>query len=158
MINIVYDHQVLRLTEAFYNDYPNKEYGEILKKAERPYNCLLIQTAYEYFICVPYRTEISHGYAYKFTRSKRSRRHRSGLDYTKIVIVAKQEYLDTSPALVDADEYKETMMNIERIAREAHTFVEQYVRHWNGEQVLHPSEFKRRYQFSPLKYFHKELH
>ncbi len=59
---------------------------------------------------------------------------------------------------MDADEYKETMMNIERIAREAHTFVEQYVRHWNGEQVLHPSEFKRRYQFSPLKYFHKELH
>ena len=36
-------------------------------------------------------------------------------------------------------------------------FVEEYVSHIKGEQLLHPKEFKRRYLFSPLKYFHAEM-
>lgn len=33
-----------------------------------------------------------------------------------------------------------------------------YIFHQNSLHLLHPSEFKRRYSFSSLKYFHKELH
>ena len=36
-------------------------------------------------------------------------------------------------------------------------FVEEYVSHIKGEQLLHPKEFKRRYLFSLLKYFHAEM-
>ena len=57
------------------------------KKKERRYACLLIQSHYGYFICIPYRTEISHKYAYHFRKSSRSQKHRSGLDYTKIAII-----------------------------------------------------------------------
>lgn len=154
---IEYDNQILRLTEKFYQNYPSTTYPEILQKPERPYNCLLLQTNYDYFICVPYRTEISHKFAYRFKYSERSRRNHSGLDYTKIVIITKSEYLDSSSALVDADEYKETMKNLDRIVREAKTFVDDYTKHCTGEKVMHTSEFNRRYRFSPLKYFHEEL-
>ena len=64
-----------------------KNTKELLKKKERRYACLLIQSHYGYFICIPYRTEISHKYAYHFRKSSRSQKHRSGLDYTKIAII-----------------------------------------------------------------------
>ncbi len=147
------DSQILKLTDCFYNAYPNPPYTEILKKQQRAYNCILFQTHYDYFICVPYRTEI----AYHFKNSARSVSHKSGLDYTKIVIINKGDYIDTKDALIDQDEYNETMVNLTRIKREALEFVEDYVAHVNGTNVLHPKEFKRRYGYSPLRYFHKEL-
>ena len=155
---IDFDYQILHLTNNFYNNYPNPPYKEILRKMDRPYNCLLIQSHYDdYFICIPYRTEISHGYSYKFTSSQRSRAHKSGLDYTKIVIVSNKDYIEASDALVDNDEYLETIQNIKRIVRESNDFVEEYVKHCNGENVLHQREYNRRYKYSPLKYFHNEL-
>lgn len=93
------DSQILKLTNTFYNAYPNPPYIEILKKQQRAYNCILFQSHYDYFICVPYRTEISHSYAYKFTSSSRSILHKSGLDYTKIVIINKVENRATALAV-----------------------------------------------------------
>lgn len=154
---IDFDYQILHLTNYFYSSYPNPPYKEILRKMDRPYNCLLIQSHYDYFICIPYRTEISHGYSYKFTSSQRSSAHKSGLDYTKIVIVSNKDYIEASDALVDNDEYLETIQNIKRIVRESNDFVEDYVKHCNGENVLHQREYNRRYRYSPLKYFHNEL-
>ena len=54
------DYQILKLTDAFYKAYPNPPYTEILKKNQRAYNCLLFQSHYDYFICIPYRSEITH--------------------------------------------------------------------------------------------------
>ena len=151
------DYQILKLTDDFYNTYPNPPYIEILKKKQRAYNCILFQTHYGYFICVPYRTEISHKYAYHFKNSARSIMHKSGLDYTKIVLITDTRFIDTQDALIDKDEYNETMVNLEKIKAETLAFVEEYVSHIKGEQLLHPKEFKRRYLFSPLKYFHAEM-
>lgn len=47
-----FDYQVLNLTTKFYNDYPDPPYKEIVRKDVRPYNCLLIQSHYDYFICI----------------------------------------------------------------------------------------------------------
>ena len=151
------DYQILRLTDAFYNAYPNPPYKEILKKKQRAYNCLLLQTHYNYFICIPYRTEINHEYAFHFVNTARAKVHKSGLDYSKIVIIEKTNYIDTAGAVIDKDEFNETMVNLERIKKEALAFVEDYVEHVKGTRVLHKKEFYRRYVFSPLKYFHKEL-
>lgn len=128
-----------------------------MKKEKRAYNCLLFQSHYDYLICIPYRSEINHSYAYRFKKSARSRAHKSGLDYSKIVIISKLEYIDSIDAIIDKDEFKETMINLEIIKKEALNFVEEYVNHVNGTRPLHPDEFRRRYCFSPLKYFHKEL-
>ena len=151
------DYQILKLTDLFYSAYPNPPFKEILIKKRRAYNCLLFQTHYEYFVCIPYRTEIIHPYAFHFTTTARSRVHKSGLDYSKIVIIAKTEYVDSTDAIIDKDEFNETMINLERIKKEALDFVEDYVAHVKGIKRLHKREFDRRYSFSSLKYFHKEL-
>lgn len=103
------DYQILRLTDCFYATYSNPPYIEILEKKQRAYNCLLFQSHYDYFICVPYRTEIRHRYAFRFHTSERSRMHKSGLDYTKIVIITKAEYIDCTNAIIDKDEFNETL-------------------------------------------------
>ena len=150
-------YQILKLTASFYNAYPNASCKEILKKRQRAYNCLLFQTHYNYFICIPYRTEISHPYAFHFKTTERARTHKSGLDYSKIVIIDKTQYIDSVDAIIDKDEFNETMVNLEKIKQEALDFVEDYVAHIRGVRKLHKREFDRRYSFSPLKYFHKEL-
>ena len=151
------DYQILKLADHFYRAYPNPPYRQILKKKQRAYNCLLFETHYDYLICIPYRTEIRHSYAFHFTMTARSKARKSGLDYSKIVIIAKTEYIDTVQAIIDKNEFHETMVNLKRIKKEALDFVEDYVAHVKGITRLHKREFDRRYGFSPLKYFHIEL-
>ena len=151
------DCQILKLTTDFYAAYSSRLYKELLEKRQRAYNCILFQSHYGYFICVPYRTEINHKYAYRFKKSARSRIHKSGLDYTKIVVITDTRFIDTKDALVDKDEYNETMVNLDKIKREVLNYVEDYVSHIKREKMLHVKEFKRRYLFSTLKYFHMEL-
>ena len=151
-----FDYQILQLTDAFYESYPNPPYREILQKRQRAYNCLLFETR-DYFICIPYRSEIAHPFACRFTMSGRAKTHRSGLDYTKIVIAMDLEHLGTQAAVIDQDEFRETMIRLEKIKTEAFMFVEDYKAHLLGERLLHPSEFRRRYAFSTLPYFHREL-
>lgn len=151
------DYQILRLTDTFYARYPNPPYTEIMKKNTRAYNCILFQSHYDYFICVPYRTEINHRYAYRFKYSSRSKIHKSGLDYTKILIITRSEYIDIYDAVIDQDEFHETVRNLKRIKYEALKFVDDYVAHCKGIKLLHSKEFTRRYEYSSLKYFHNEL-
>lgn len=49
-----FDYQVLNLTDKFFDNYPDPPYKEIVRKNNRPYNCLLLQSHYGYFICIPY--------------------------------------------------------------------------------------------------------
>ncbi|MGL5676990.1 MAG: type III toxin-antitoxin system TenpIN family toxin [Cellulosilyticaceae bacterium] len=152
-----YDFQVLRLTNDFYSAYPKTQYPEILEKKERAYNCIVFEINSDHFVCIPYRTEIRHQYRYAFKKSARSRQHKSGLDYTKMIIVRNSAYIDTNQAIVDNDEYIETITNIETIKAQVFLFLNDYIKHIQGEALLHPVEYKRRYQYSPLKYFHREL-
>lgn len=151
------DNQVLNLSDQFYEDYPTEQYPELLQKRERPYNCLLLQTHYDFYICVPYRSDMRHTNGYKFTNTRRSRAHQSGLDYTKIVIVKNPNYIGNVNALVDADEYTETMCNMNIIKQEVSEYVEGYMNHITGQCILHPSAFQRQYRYSTLKYFHNEM-
>ena len=151
-----FTYRVLQLTECFYSAYPNPPYREILKKKHRAYNCLFVSVN-NYILCIPYRSNILHPYAYHFTSSKRAKLSKSGLDYTKIVIIQNQDYISKCDAIIDNDEYRETVVNIDRIVREACQFVNDYVLHVKGEFLLHPKEFNRRYEYSSLVYFHDVL-
>ena len=151
------DYQILKLTNLFYQKYPNPPFVEIMNKNNRAYSCLLFQSHYDYFICVPYRTEISHKYAFHFKKTKRSRIHKSGLDYTKIIIISNGDFIDDKDALIDKDEYKETVRNIEKIKKDALEYVEKYIEHVKGVKCMHEREFARKYSYSTLKYFHKEM-
>ena len=152
-----YDYQVLRLTEKFYEEYPPWKYPEIMDKRKRGYSCLLIETHYDFFICIPYRTEIHHKYAYHFKNSKRSKRHHSGVDFTKMIIIKNPEFIDYKEAEIDPDEYAETRKKIYEIVKKALRFLDDYIMHNKGEKLLNQREYDRRYKFCSLKYFHKEL-
>ena len=153
-----FDYQVLNLTQKFYTDYPDPPYKEIVRKNSRPYNCLLIQSHYGYFICIPYRSHIRHKYSFMCKNSIRSKRAKSGLDYSKIVIVADSNYIGQTDAIVDKDEYNETRNNIEYIKNDAQEYVDDYVNYLSGNSTKYDKkEFERIYQYSTLQYFHKEL-
>ena len=151
------DYQIIRLTPRFYSDYPNPPFIELEQKENRQYTCLLFQTHYDFFICIPFRSNIKHKYAFHFTHSVRSRKCKSGLDFTKIVIVSNTEYLDNKQAYVDKDEFLEMQRNFPRIKQQALSYVEDYIHHLNHSLQMHPQEFKRKYMFSSLPYFHPQL-
>lgn len=151
-----YDVEVLRLSYGFYNDYPQERFPELLKKIERPYACLTIEVR-EYFICIPYRTHIEHTNSFRFKNSMRSKANKSGLDYSKLAIITDRSYVDDSPALIDKDEYNETMINIEKIVSSVLKYIDIYINHVNGIEKIHEKEFLRKYKYSTLPYFHKEL-
>lgn len=90
-----------------------------------------------------------------FTGTARSRTAKSGLDYSKIVVIKDSDYLDPNmTAIVDQDEYTEMMRNLPSIVREANNYVDTYINHVNGTSPIHPREFARKYQYSTLPYFH----
>lgn len=153
-----FDFQVLKLTEAFYRNYPDSDYPEILKKHDRPYTCLLIDLHYnDYFICLPFRSNIRHKYAFRFKDSLRAKKNKSGLDYTKMLIIKKEEYIGQKEALVDTDEYKEMRRHIIHIANAAVQYLEEYIAHKKGSKPLHPQAYQRKYGRSTLPYFNTEL-
>ena len=82
----------------------------------------------------------------------------SGLDYTKSILIKDNAYIDaTVPALVDQDEYKETMVNLPRIVQEVFSYISDYRDDLNEVRKLHPREWQRRYGRSTLPYFESFL-
>ncbi|MEY8310045.1 hypothetical protein AAK899_11070 [Erysipelotrichaceae bacterium 51-3] len=145
---------IYQLTQDFINDYPKADYPELMYKLGRPYSCLLVATHYNYYICIPFRSHINHKNAFLFHGTQRSIHSKSGLDYTKIVLINKDNYLDNKKVVIDQDEYTEVQKNLERIATEAIAYVEGYIGHLVGTAPLHTKEFARKYQYSTLPYFH----
>ena len=155
--NDEFDFQILKLTDAFYTAYPHKQYPEILMKNQRGYNCLLIQSYYGYFICIPFRSNIYHTSSFIFKGTQRSKTHKSGLDYSKTIIVKNPDYITSEEAMIDKDEYMKTYKYIKRIKREILNYVDKYVLHMNKTKLMNPKEFNKKYGMTTLKYFHKEL-
>ena len=153
-----FDSQVYLLSTKFVADYPLSSYPELMYKQGRPYTCLLIETHEDYFLCVPFRSSINHPNAYHFTGTKRSLKSRSGLDYSKTVVIKDGDYIDAvTPAIVDRDEYSEMMRNLPTIAQDVLDYVNVYVNHKKGTAPLHPREYARKYGFSSLPYFDEIL-
>lgn len=54
-----YDFEIYRLSAKFIADYPTTKYPELMYKNARPYNCLLLESHDNYFICIPFRSHIN---------------------------------------------------------------------------------------------------
>lgn len=151
-----YVSEIVKLTQAFYNKYDSTTYPEILSKSDRPYNCLLIDMN-TYYICLPYRTHINHRYSFTFKNSVRSRNNRSGIDYSKMIIITNDQYINASSGIIDQDEYNETIINIHKIVVNAIDYLQVYIDYKNGNSNISEEEYLRRYGKSTLPYFDKEL-
>ncbi len=153
-----YAAEIYNLSPQFFIDYPHSQYPEIAVKNGRPYSCLLIEYLDDLFICIPFRSHVRHPYAYHFKNSARSKRSQSGLDYTKSILINNNAYLDSvAPAIVDQDEYKETMVNLPLIVGEVFDYISDYKDDLNAVRKLHPKEWQRRYGRSTLPYFESFL-
>ena len=152
-----YDVDIQILSEQFLNAYPPALYPELLKKSGRPYVCLLIDTHDGYLICIPFRSSIQHKNAYMFRSTERSKKSRSGLDYSKAVLIRNAAFLSNETAVVDQDEYTEAVRNLRKIVSEITDYIDTYVNHINGTKIIHPREFLRKYAYSTLPYFHDIL-
>ena len=125
------------LFDSFYNTYDPSCCPEILQKSNRAYNIAVFNSHKGYYVCVPFRSNITHKYAYRFKKSKRSKYNKSSVDYKKMIIIRNLDYIDDDNiAVIDKDEY---------------------IDYKTGKQNISKQEAKRRYEFSSLQYFHKEL-
>lgn len=99
---------------------------------------------------------MKHNNGYKFKFSNRSKKHQSGLDFSKLVIVSKDNYIGES-STIDIDEYKEFEKQKDYIHKNLEKYIHDYVEYVNGHIPLHIQQFERKYKYSTLKYFYREL-
>ena len=151
-MNYNFDYEIYKLSVKFYNDYPHDQYPEILEKSTRRYNCILVDINTDYFICLPFRSDMRHHNGYSFKKSKRSKHHRSGIDYSKMVIIKDVNYFEKG-VVIDTDEYKEMVLNINTIVNDSVEYLSKYVNHKKGISILHEKQYQRLYGLSSLPYF-----
>ena len=119
---------------------------------------MLLETQDGYFICVPFRSQITHNDAFLFSTTVRSSQTRSGLDYQKTVIINNPKYIFArNSVIVDNDEYVAMINNADKIVEKVTKYVNKYISHINGSHLLHEREFQRHYKYSTLQYFHDVL-
>lgn len=147
-----YINEIYTLSQKFYLDYSTCT--EILTKRGRTYNCLILEKKDSYFICIPFRSEIQHTNAYLFRNTQRSQTHKSGLDYTKTVLIKDVKYIG-SVGLVDNDEYAEMMQNIQIINTEVNDYIDGYIQYVKNQNNSVTNNFK--YRYTTLQYFHDIL-
>lgn len=156
-----YHCKLRRLSNQFYRDYDTEIYLEILKTSTRTYNVAIFEGIGNYYICVPFRTDIRHSSAFKFKNTKRSSNHQYGIDYKKMIIITKDkynQYIDfINPPLIDNDEYVIYRQNLDTINREALDYLQKYINHHSGIISMSEREYRRKYQYTTLHYFHNEL-
>jgi len=152
----MHDFEIRELTQLFYSDYPSSKFSEIVHKNSRPYDVVVFEMTPDYFVCIPFRTNINHNNCFHFKNSHRSLMNKSGLDYSKILIIRNPKYIG-GYAIIDSDEASEFRKNLHNIHKDAFSYIETYKNHINGFKQLHPEMFKRKYGYTTLKYFHSEL-
>ena len=150
--------QLLRLSSQFYQFYNEDTYPEILRKNKRAYSVVVCIGNGDYYICAPFRSEIRHSQSFIFKKTLRSNIHKSGIDYKKIVIIRKIEYINWKDIpIIDNEEYLIFLKYNEKIGKQMIQYVERYILHIKNTKRINEKEFERLYRFSSLPYFHEEL-
>ncbi len=151
-MNTKKDYQLNYLSADFCNKYNSSDYPEIENKDNRPYMVVLIKIKNNTF-AVPFRTNVPHNNCYKFKKSTRPTNTVTGLDYTKAVIVNDSKYIGAEARINDM-EYTELNENSVFIIRQFEKFVADYIAYANGKKNYYAV---KKFKYTTLKYFHKEL-
>lgn len=153
-----YVFELRLLNSQYYIDYPSNKYVDILSNQKRGYVIILFETKSGYLVGTPFRSKIRHNNCYHFKNSARSKRTKSGIDYSKSIILVDDKYVDKiNYPRIDQDEYNELILKQVRIMAEISDYIDTYISHHKNTKVLDKEEYERRYKYTSLKYFHKEL-
>lgn len=112
---------------------------------ERGYGILLISHNSLRF-GIPLRSHIKHKHCFLTSGTK-------GLDYSKSVLLMKDEYISSIPFMIPSDEYVKIKDRTHHINGQFSKYVEKYISgvQKNDQNVLRP------YRFSTLQNYHSEL-
>jgi protein AbiQ len=138
------------LSQDFYNDYTIANFPEILIKINRPY-CIALLVIDGIQFAIPLRSNINHRYSYLFRGSPRA--DKSGLDFTKAVVINDQKYIADN-AWIDNTEYSEYINNLIVIANRFENFISEYKAMCANPQLPYAQKLLK---FCSLQYFHQEL-
>ena len=141
------------LSKDFYSAYNSSSYPEIERKDNRPYVVFLVQIKNNKF-ALPFRTTMNHKNGYLFSKTGRATGSKSGIDFSKAVIVNDCAYIGQK-ALVDSYEYAELTNKYMFIIRKFEKYLDNYIDVVEGR--IKNKYVIDRYKFCTLKYFHKEL-
>ena len=151
-MNTKKEYKLNYLTAKFYQKYNSTDYPEIENKDYRPYIVMLVKIEDNTF-AIPFRTNVRHNNCYKFKNSTRQTDSITGLDYTKAVIVNDSTYIGLEARINDR-EYTELNDSYGFILSQFRSYVRGYIEFKNGKTSHYNI---RRYRYTTLQYFHKEL-
>lgn len=134
------DMRLIYLSELFYGEYGH--FPEILNKPSRPYVCLTVEID-GYLFAIPFRHHISHPYAF-MTGEK------SGLDYTKAVLVNDARYIAWGAPRVEQAEYNRLKGNEARIVNGMRRYLKLFRK---ARQYPGNTHYSTILEYSALKYF-----
>ena len=141
-----------RLSVAFYKQYHNCE--EILVKEERPYYVLLLKLD-NLTYAIPLRSHITHPFCFMADSSSG---HKSGLDYSKAVIITDMgKYIDQGPVTIRQHEYNVLKQREYLIKKQFSSYVSSYKREIRRRKKSPKLPISSLCRYSTLKYFHNEL-
>lgn len=156
MKNIEYLFEIKKLSHYFFSQHPISKYPEIECDEMRPYNVAVFSTHDDYFVCAPFRFNIKHNNAYLFKHSKRSTKSASRIDYSKTIIIRDPLFIGEN-IIIDNDEYKEFIINVDKIQKELNKYINDFILHHKQEVILHYREYDRKYRYTTLQYFKEFL-
>lgn len=151
-----YTIEIRTLNPSFFIAYPSPPYTEIERDIKRPHTVIIFHYRNDLFICVPFRSHISHKNCYHFRFSSRSKKSRSGIDFSKTIIIKNPSFIGNI-STIDNDEFSELLKYKYEIMNKINNYIEAYIMHFNGKKLLSKGEFDRKYKFTTLKYFHNLL-
>ena len=103
---------------------------------------------------VPLRSRITHSYCFIADNSNGENK---GLDYSKSVVIAKTEYIDSNPVTIRQNEYNIYKKQEFNIKKKFSSYVKQYKKEIRRRLANPTLPVTALCFYSSLKYFHKEL-
>ena len=140
-----------RLSSIFYEQFANHE--EILNKENRPYHVLVLELDGLTY-AIPLRSHITHSYCFIADKSDGQNK---GLDYTKSVVIAKSDYVDSNPVTIRQNEYNVYKKQEFNIKKQFSSYVTRYKKEIRRRLANPALPVSSLCSYSSLKYFHKEL-
>lgn len=136
------------LTEEAYERL--KQYEQVLKKKDRGYGLVFIETQ-QHIFAIPLRSNLNHPNGFKTILDRRTGQW-NGLDYTKALVVQETDLNREAFKPRDTTEYEKIKKRKEKIQTDFLSYLAEYIEAVRSQNPLH-----RKFRFTTLQYFHKEL-
>lgn len=144
--------EIKKLEELFYTE--NTHLKEVLDKDKSGQWNANKTRGYGIVVCehkglkfgIPLRSHINHRFCFITSDNK-------GLDFTKAVLLSKDDYISTTPFKIPNDEHTKIVDGAANIRKKFSKYVENYLRGMEkaDDNILRP------YKYSTLQNYHREL-